>query len=145
MDVPDVLLAVRARLSLLAIFHIPYSFSLLPLFRYSFFPTIFRLHLFSLCSARCDPALYRGEGTFLCWARGSGPFFLLYCLLHNHEGVPCEAGRGFQPQHETKSIPFLLALIADVNNNPHFSKMLNYLKLKRAKVVSFAVVVVGWT
>jgi hypothetical protein len=45
----------------------------------------------------------------------------------------------------TKSIPFLLVLIADVNNDPQFSKMLNYLKLERAKVVSFAVFVVGWT
>jgi hypothetical protein len=45
----------------------------------------------------------------------------------------------------TESIPFLLVLIADVNDNPQFSKMLNYLKLERAKVVSFAVFVVGWT
>jgi hypothetical protein len=51
----------------------------------------------------------------------------------------------FQPQHETKSIPFLLALIADVDNNPQFSNMLNYLKLERAKFVSFAVFVAGWT
>jgi hypothetical protein len=45
----------------------------------------------------------------------------------------------------TKSIPFLLVLIADVSNDLQFSKMLNYLKLERAKVVSFAVFVVGWT
>jgi hypothetical protein len=41
--------------------------------------------------------------------------------------------------------PFYCTLIADVDNDPQFSKMLNYLKLERAKVVSFAVFVVGWT